>query len=202
MDIEKIAISSTGETLESAVDPRFGRAEYFIIYDLATDTFEVLRNEAAYEARGAGIATATNLVEKGIQAVITGKCGPKAFAVLATANVKVYPFSGGTVAEAVAQFKQGKLSPVQAPTTDSHSGGGMPGMGKIAGGGMGRGTGGGGFGGNIASAPQNITPGMGGGMGSGRGMGGGRGGCGRGMGGGRGGYGRGRGGRGQGKGGW
>ncbi len=177
MDIEKVAISATGENLEAAVDPRFGRAEYFIIYDLGKDTFEVVKNQAAYEARGAGIAAATNLVEKGVGAVITGHCGPKAFAVLAAAGVKVFTFPGGTVAEAIEKFKQGQLSAVESPNVDAHFGGGMPGMGKITGGGMGRGMGGGG------------GRGMGGfgGRGCGGGQGRGRGGCG---------------GRGQGRGGW
>ena len=143
METKKLAISAQGENLEAKVDPRFGRAEHFVIYDLENDSWEAVRNPAAYEARGAGIAAATFLVEKGIQAVITGNCGPKAFAVLAAAKVKIFPFSGGTVAEAVAQFKEGKLSPVEAPTAEAHSGGGMPGMSRMAGGGMGRGLGGG-----------------------------------------------------------
>ncbi len=174
MAAKKVAVSATGESLEAAVDPRFGRTEYFVLYDLENDSWEAIKNPAAYEARGAGIAAATFLVEKGVEAVITGNCGPKAFAVLAAAGVKVYPFSGGSVSEAIEQFKQGKLSAVESPNVDSHFGGGMPGMGKIAGGGMGRGMGGGGRG-------------MGGG---GRGMGG----CGMGRGQG--------GGRGQGRGGW
>jgi predicted Fe-Mo cluster-binding NifX family protein len=35
----KIAVSSTGQTLESAVEARFGRCPYFLIVDPATMEF-------------------------------------------------------------------------------------------------------------------------------------------------------------------
>ncbi len=161
MDLKKVAISSEGNRLESAVDLRFGRAEYFIIYDLETDSWEAVKNPAAYEARGAGIAAATFVVEKGAEAVITGHCGPKAFSVLKAAGVKIASFAGGTVSQAISQLKDGRLTFVETPTVDTHFGGGMAGMGRMMGGGMGRGCGGRGMGG--------IGMGGRGGMGRGRG---------------------------------
>ncbi len=179
MNAKKVAVSAEGDSLDARVDLRFGRAEYFIIYDLENDRWEAVKNRAAYEARGAGIAAATFLVEKGVDTVITGHCGPKAFSVLKAAGVKIASFSGGTVAEAIAQLKEGKLPLIEMPNVDTHFGGGMPGMGRIVGGGMGRGCGGGMGGGGRGMGGGGR--GMGGG---GRGMGGG----GRGMGGGRGGW--------------
>ena len=40
----KIAITSRGETLNSEVDPRFGRAACFIIIDTETMDFSVIEN--------------------------------------------------------------------------------------------------------------------------------------------------------------
>ena len=39
----KIAISSTGKELDSNLDPRFGRAAYFISVDAETMDFEAVR---------------------------------------------------------------------------------------------------------------------------------------------------------------
>ena len=129
MEFRKIAVSAEGKGLEAQVDSRFGRASYFIIYDLADETFEAVKNPAAFEPHGAGIAAANFLLEKGVQGVITGHCGPKAFTVLRNAGVKVFSFSGGTVAEALSEFKAGRLAPLN---NFSHGGGHGLGRGKGA----------------------------------------------------------------------
>ena len=55
----KIAVSAQGPDLNSPVDPRFGRAAYFIIYDTDSRGFDVLRNvENAGASQGAGIQAA------------------------------------------------------------------------------------------------------------------------------------------------
>ena len=42
----KLCITSTGETLESRVDERFGRAPYFLIVDRETKEFHAVKNTA------------------------------------------------------------------------------------------------------------------------------------------------------------
>lgn len=79
----KIAISCQGNTLESPVDPRFGRAQGFLVYDLDTNNFEYANNDQNLNiAQGAGIQTAQNVAKTGAKAVITGNVGPKAFSAL------------------------------------------------------------------------------------------------------------------------
>ena len=41
----KICLSSQGNTLDSQVDPRFGRCQYFIIVDTETLAFEAIKNQ-------------------------------------------------------------------------------------------------------------------------------------------------------------
>ena len=60
-----VAISSKGNSMESMMDPRFGRAEYFIIADTDTMEFEVLENTAAVSGGGAGISASQLLIDKG-----------------------------------------------------------------------------------------------------------------------------------------
>src|SRR5574344_1925901 len=74
----KIAIKSSGENLDNEIDLRFGRAKGFIIYETNDDSFEFIDNVHNLEAaQGAGIQAAQNVVNKNVEAVITGHCGPK-----------------------------------------------------------------------------------------------------------------------------
>ena len=43
----KVVITAQGNTPDSEVDPRFGRAERFLIVDVETGEFEVLDNSAS-----------------------------------------------------------------------------------------------------------------------------------------------------------
>ena len=106
----KLAITSTGKALDSNLDPRFGRAAYFIIVDPETMAFEVVENSQNLNlTQGAGIQAGKTIVDNHVDVVITGHCGPKAFKVLQQAGVKVVTGAGGRVTDAVAQFITGKL---------------------------------------------------------------------------------------------
>jgi len=184
----KIAVTSTGPTLDDNVEARFGRCPYFLIIDTDTMQLEVIENPNTALGGGAGIQSAQLMSEKGVTTVLTGNCGPNAFNVFGQAGIQVIVGVSGPVRNAVEQFKAEAFSSASGPSVASHFGvnastpdptaTGQPMTGPLGqGGGMGLGMGGG--------------RGMGRGMGGGRGMGRG-GGMGRGMGGG-GGMGRGMG---------
>ena len=112
----KIAITSQGPDLHSQVDSRFGRASSFIVLDTDTDEFSVHDNtQNVNAAQGAGIQAGQAVADLGVEAVLTGNVGPKAFAALQAANVKVYPGATGTVKEAVAKLKAGNFIPPTEP---------------------------------------------------------------------------------------
>lgn len=114
----KVAISASEPGMSANVDPRFGRARCFVVVDMQTgvaDTHDNAINQSA--AHGAGIQAAKTVVDAGAQAMITGNVGPKALAALRAAGVDVYQVAGGSVQQAVEQFKQGCLVPVTSPTT-------------------------------------------------------------------------------------
>ena len=81
----KIAVSATGPDMDAEVDPRFGRCQYFIIVDPETMEFEAVDNESAMASGGAGISAAQMIAGKGVEAVLTGNCGPNAYQVLSHA---------------------------------------------------------------------------------------------------------------------
>ncbi|MCP4754293.1 MAG: dinitrogenase iron-molybdenum cofactor biosynthesis protein [Proteobacteria bacterium] len=110
----KIAVTSKGADIDSQVDPRFGRAGFVLIVDSETFEFETLDNkENANSLKGAGIQAASMISNKGAEVLLTGYCGPNAFATLNAAKVKVAANVEGTVKEAVASFNEGKFSFVE-----------------------------------------------------------------------------------------
>jgi predicted Fe-Mo cluster-binding NifX family protein len=111
----KIAITSAGKELSSNLDPRFGRAAYFILVDPETMDFEVVDNARNLNLpQGAGIQAGKTIVDHKVDTLITGHCGPKAFKVLQKAGVTIMTGALGTVADAVEQFKNGKLEASEA----------------------------------------------------------------------------------------
>ena len=137
----KIAISATGNNLDAEVDPRFGRCQYFIIVDPETMQFEALENSSAMASGGAGISAAQMIAGKGVEAVLTGNCGPNAYQVLSPAGIKVITGVSGKVKDAVQSYKSGNLQPGSQPNVPDHFGmGAAPGKGGGfgMGGGMGR----------------------------------------------------------------
>jgi len=129
----KIAVSAAGGSLDSPVDPRFGRCQYFIIVDTETMSFEAIPNMSADSMSGAGIQAAQEMAGRGVGAVITGNIGPNAYQVLSSAGIRILIGASGTVREAVEMFKIGQLQDAAIP--------GSPGFGPGSGRGRGFGTG-------------------------------------------------------------
>lgn len=115
--MSKIAVSSEGPGLDDMVDPRFGRAGGFVIVDLDTMRTEYLDNgESQILPQGAGIQTAERVAGAGVDAVLSGYVGPKAFEALQAAGVKVcQDLDGISVREAVERFTSGAAPFADAP---------------------------------------------------------------------------------------
>jgi len=117
----KIAVTSRGDSLSSAVDERFGRAAKFLVYDTDTDAYEVIDNtQNLNAAQGAGIQAAEAVSRTGAHVVVTGHCGPKAFRTLQAAAIKVVVGASGTVQDALDQFQSGQLRALDAPDVAGH----------------------------------------------------------------------------------
>ena len=117
----KVAVTSKGVTLDSEVDPRFGRAPYLVVVDTETLEFEAVDNSSNVNAfKGAGIQAATTVCEKGAEVLMTGYCGPKAFSTLEAGGVKVVDDVTGTIREAVELMKSGKVTYSTAANKDAH----------------------------------------------------------------------------------
>lgn len=117
----KLAVTSQGNNLQSPLDPRFGRAKYFIVVDTETGAFLAADNTVNLNAsQGAGIQAGKRVAELGVNGLITGHLGPKAFSTLQAGGVKIYTGTSGTVAEAIEQFKAGKLAAAASADVEGH----------------------------------------------------------------------------------
>jgi predicted Fe-Mo cluster-binding NifX family protein len=114
----KLLITSKGVKIDSPVDPRFGRAQYLIVFDTQTREFEAIDNTENLNAlHGAGIRVAKTVIDESVDAVITGKVGPKAAETLSLANIPVYQTSSGTIESAIQSFETGELKEILSPAT-------------------------------------------------------------------------------------
>jgi predicted Fe-Mo cluster-binding NifX family protein len=109
----KIAFTATGIEWDSAIDPRFGRTEFLLIYDEQSEDLTSLDNRSiANVAHGAGPQTAQKLLELNPEILITGNGpGGNAARALEQSGIKIYIGAGSmTVKQAYEAFKNGELN--------------------------------------------------------------------------------------------
>ena len=117
----KIAVTTTGTTVDDALCQRFGRAPAFLVVDTETGEAHVQANtQNMNAAQGAGIQAGQTVVETGAEALITGHVGPKAFRVLQSAGIAVYTSDAATVKKALEAFASGDLSPQDDADVEGH----------------------------------------------------------------------------------
>ena len=118
----KICITSQGKSLDSQVDPRFGRCQYFIVVDTETSEFEAVQNPNGDAMGGVGVQSGQWVARKSVQAVLTGHVGPNAFQTLQAAGIAVMTGADGTVQEAVEKYKRNEFKPIDGPSVNSKFG--------------------------------------------------------------------------------
>ena len=74
----KTVITSTENKLNDRFDLRFGRAEWFCVFDDVTGRAEFKENLAGRDSNGTGIKAAELVAQQGAVRVISGDFGPKA----------------------------------------------------------------------------------------------------------------------------
>lgn len=85
----KIAITSTGNNLESKLDQRFGRCSYFVIYDMETKGIEFIPNPHKDAQEGAGPASVQIVASRNVQKIISGEFGIKIKSLLDSLKIQM-----------------------------------------------------------------------------------------------------------------
>ncbi|MFA6424656.1 MAG: NifB/NifX family molybdenum-iron cluster-binding protein [Phycisphaerae bacterium] len=111
----KVAVSLKEPKKYGQLDSHFGRCSYFAMVEISDGKIgriEFVENLASKQAGSAGVLAAKSVIEKGVEAVITGELGPKAAEVLKQFNIPVYTASG-SLPDMLAAFIAGKLKRIQ-----------------------------------------------------------------------------------------
>jgi predicted Fe-Mo cluster-binding NifX family protein len=111
----RIAFTTKGTDWDTKIDPRFGRTEYFFVYDEQSKNIEHIDNtDSANDAHGAGPKTAQKLFDLKADVLITGNGpGGNAATVLEKAGTEIYIGAGEmTVKEAYEAYKTNKLKKI------------------------------------------------------------------------------------------
>jgi len=85
----KVALTSTGNSLESKLDQRFGRCSYFVIYDLETKGIEFIPNPNKDTQEGAGPASVQIVASRNVQKIISGEFGIKIKSLLDSLKIQM-----------------------------------------------------------------------------------------------------------------
>lgn len=104
----KICFTSSGKDLGAELDPKFGRALYFLIVDTETSELEVVENPNRDAAQGAGIQTAQLILNKDVSMIVTGQVGPNARSILESANVHLIEGAVGKIGDILERLKSEK----------------------------------------------------------------------------------------------
>ncbi len=121
----KVAIPADEKSLMGDVCPSFGRAPYFAIYDIETKENVFFENGAAASQGGAGIKAAQSIVDQGVKALLTPRCGENAAEVLKAAGIALYKTAPGSVLQNIEAFADGKLPLLQDIHPGFHGHGGQ-----------------------------------------------------------------------------
>jgi predicted Fe-Mo cluster-binding NifX family protein len=111
----KIVFTTKGTTWDSAIDPRFGRTAFFLIYDEDKKEISHFDNsDSANDAHGAGPKTAQKFFDFNPDVLITGNGpGGNAATVLEKAGIEIYIGAGEmTAKEAYEAYKINSLKKV------------------------------------------------------------------------------------------
>jgi predicted Fe-Mo cluster-binding NifX family protein len=85
----KVAITSTGNNLESNLDQRFGRCSFFVIYDTETGGMEFIPNPNKEAQEGAGPASVQLVASRDVKKIISGEFGIKIKSLLDSLKIQM-----------------------------------------------------------------------------------------------------------------
>ena len=118
-----VAYCAQDKSINSQLDPRFGRCSYFILADSEKgEELEVIPNQSSSASGGSGPQSAQLMAEKNVNAVVAGNFGPNAVKALKAAGITIYTAKEMSIKEAITKFQHNELQKVDDATVESHHG--------------------------------------------------------------------------------
>jgi predicted Fe-Mo cluster-binding NifX family protein len=116
----KIAISATGKGLDSTIDVKFERCNFFLILHLGKNTLRPIENKTKNRPQEIGNAVGKLVAKEEINSVIASDIGPSAFNIFKRHGIKIYQ-AKGLVEDAIRLYKKGTLKELTKPTVPRYS---------------------------------------------------------------------------------
>lgn len=118
----KIAICTTVKNPGAPVSNRFGRADFFAIYDDRDNSWQYIDNQQDLQAaQGAGIQSAQYIIDSGAEVLLALNVGPKAMKALKANKIKVYNAVAGLgCIEVIKMFQDGRLQEITEANVEGH----------------------------------------------------------------------------------
>ena len=85
----KIAVTSSGNNLESKLDQRFGRCGFFVFYDTETGGIEFIPNPNKDAQEGAGPASVQLVASRNVEKIVSGEFGIKIKSLLDSLKIQM-----------------------------------------------------------------------------------------------------------------
>ena len=108
----KIAIPSSSNQEDAMMYERFGRCNYFCIYDSESDKIDFVNNPAVNARGGAGFQAVEFLINNGVNAVIVPRLGPNAEGVLRRGDIEVYQGENIPIKDLLNKWKNNALTKI------------------------------------------------------------------------------------------
>ena len=102
---QRICFTAQGGSIEDEIDPRFGRAAFYLIYDPKTKSIESLENPNINLMQGVGPRSVQFLSEKNVDVLFTGQIGPNAQRVLQASKIKVISGASGKIKDLLDKYR-------------------------------------------------------------------------------------------------
>ncbi|HUW23939.1 MAG TPA: NifB/NifX family molybdenum-iron cluster-binding protein [bacterium] len=125
-DVNKVALPAKGNGLNAQISEYFGRAPYFIVYDVNRKVFWTIPNPFVNEAHAVGLRAGTMLVKKRVGVIVCKNIGPEPIKKFNDSKIEVYIGAEGTVADGIKQYKSNQLILTTMPNVPTHYG--LPGQ--------------------------------------------------------------------------
>lgn len=107
-----VLIGSDGNNLESTIAKRFGHANYYILFNSESHSFNAFENND----EGHNHDNLRKFLDNGVEVSIIGNIGPYAFEIINTPKSKVYLARKMLVREAIEKYIKGELLQLSEPT--------------------------------------------------------------------------------------
>ena len=120
----KICISANGDNLNAFLDPRFGRAMFFLIINSDGKLIKAIKNTGQQAMRGAGVTAAQIVADEKVDVIITGNIGPNASIVLGTSKIKIFIGLPETpILDIIKKYQENKLQEIVGTEFSHHNSG-------------------------------------------------------------------------------